>query len=318
MTEEVAGTAKASAATESPAAADTHATRDLEASVVVTAPVEAVWRAITEGDLVANWFAPIASAQPGAGGHLTVSWGGGAEWTSWITAWDPCRHLRLADQLPDEAGESPAVMVLDYRLTDLGGATRLDLVNSGLSSAPDWDDTFHMMHNGWRFFLWNLKHFLERHPGSRRTMISERPWVTGSREEVWDRVFGEAGLGAIPDGKAASTAGTAPVAGAAGQNGVQEPSKPQRPHPGTGDAFRFVLDGGEVLEGTVVLCDRPWAFAGVVSSLNDGVLHVEMEGEGDRWKMGVWLSAYGVEKEQCEEIGTALARTVSRVFPDDG
>ena len=141
--------------------------------------------------------------------------------------------------------------------------------------------------------------------------------MTGSREEVWDRVLGESGLGAIPDGKVASTAEPGPVAGAAGQDGVQEPGKPQRPHPGTGDAFRFVLDGGEMLEGTVVLCDRPWAFAGVVSSLNDGVLHVEMEGEGDRWKMGVWLSAYGVEEEQCEEIGVALAKTVSRVFPED-
>ena len=293
------------------------ATRSIAASIVTTVPVEAVWRAITEGDQVANWFAPIASAEPGAGGHLTVSWGGGAEWTSWIAEWDPGRHLRLVDQLPEEATEAGAAMALDYRLTDLGGATRLDLVNSGLSSAAEWDDTFHMMHNGWRFFLWNLKHFLERHPGVPRTMISERPWVTGSREEVWDRVFGESGLGAIPDGKVASTAEPGPVAGAAGQDGVQEPGKPQRPHPGTGDAFGFVLDGGEMLEGTVVLCDRPWAFAGVVSSLNDGVLHVEMEGEGDRWKMGVWLSAYGVEEEQCEEIGVALAKTVSRVFPED-
>lgn len=266
-------------------------TRDIEVSVEIAAPVEAVWRAITEGDQVANWFAPIASANPGEGGHLTVSWGAGAEWTSWITVWDPGKHLRLVDQLPDEQADGGAAMALDYRLTDLGGTTRLDLVNSGLSSAPDWDDTFHMMNNGWRFFLWNLKHFLERHPGARRTMISQRPWVTGSREQVWDRVFGAEGLvRTVKDGA----------------------------YPGTGDHFRCVLDGLETLEGAVVLCDRPWAFAGVVSSLEDGVLHVEMEGTGERWKMGVWLSAYGVEEEQCEEIGAALANTFSRVFPEDG
>ena len=270
---------------------NTSGTRDIELAVEIAAPIDAVWRAITDGEAVANWFAPIASAQPGEGGHLTVSWGAGAEWTSWITAWDPCRHLRLVDQLPDEAGENPAVMALDYRLTDLGDSTRLDLVNSGLSAAPDWDDTFCMMQNGWRFFLWNLKHFLERHPGARRTMISQRPWVTGSREEVWDRIFGKKGLvDTITDG----------------------------PYPGTGDHFRCVLDGVGALEGTMVLCDRPWSFAGVVSSLNDGVLHVEMEGTGERWKMGVWLSAYGVGEEQCEKIGVALAKTVSRVFPEDG
>ncbi len=286
MTGEVAGSAEPSSAAEPPAA-----TRDIEVSVEIAAPVEAVWRAITEGDQVANWFAPIASANPGEGGHLTVSWEAGAEWTSWITVWDPGKHLRLVDQLPDEQADGGAAMALDYRLTDLGGTTRLDLVNSGLSSAPDWDDTFHMMNNGWRFFLWNLKHFLERHPGARRTMISQRPRVTGSREEVWDRVFGAEGpLRTVTDGA----------------------------YPGTGDNFRCVLDGLEALEGAVELCDRPWAFAGVVSSLADGVLHVEMEGTGDRWKMGVWLSAYGVEEEQCEEIGAALARTLSRVFPEDG
>ena len=151
-----------------------------------------------------------------------------------------------------------------------------------------------MMHNGWRFFLWNLRHYLERHPGTRRTMISERPWVTGSREEVWDRVFGEAGLGtSAADGS---------------QPAFHE----------VGDPFRLSLDGGVSLEGTVVVCDRPWAFAGLVSSLNDGVIHVEMEGTGDRWKAGVWLSCYGVEKKQCQGIAAALAGTVSRVFPGDG
>ena len=263
-----------------PAAADPAPTRDIEVSTVVAAPAEAVWRALTEGDQIASWFAPSASAQPGRGGHLTVSWGAGAEWTSSITGWEPERHLRLVDQPADGASEEAASMALDYHLTQLDGATRLDVVNSGLSAAPEWDDTFHMMRNGWRFFAWNLKHFLERHPTARRTMISERPWVSGTRERVWDRVFGEAGIG------------------------------------GAGDPFRFALDGGEALEGTVVLCDRPWAFAGVVSSLNDGVLHVEMEGSGDRWKMGVWLSAYGVEQERCEEIGGALAQTVARLFPE--
>lgn len=295
MTEEAAGTTEPPAAADSPVATEPpSATRDIVASVVVAVPPEAVWRAITEGEQVANWFAPVASARPGQGGHLTVSWGGGAEWTSWITAWDPCRHLRLVDRLPEDAADGGAAMALDYRLTDLGGTTRLDLVNSGLSAEPAWDDTFHMMHNGWRFFLWNLRHYLERHPGTRRTMISERPWVTGSREEVWDRVFGETGLGtSTADGS---------------QPAFHE----------VGDLFRFKLDGGISLEGTVVVCDRPWAFAGVVASLNDGVIHVEMEGSGDRWKAGVWLSCYGVEKKQCQGIAAALSRTVSRVFPGDG
>ena len=258
-------------------------TRSIEVSVEIHAPASAVWRAITDGDAVANWFAPVASAEPGEGGHLTVSWGGDSEWTSRITVWEPDVHLRLTDDLPDEAADQGAAMVLDYYLEGRNGTTHLGIVNSGLSADPSWDDGVRMMTNGWRFFLWNLKHYLERHPDSHRTMISERPWVTGTREEVWDTVFGDDGLGRAP----------------------------ARP----GETFSLRLAGGHTLAGTVVLSDRPWAFAGLVRSLDDGVLHVEMEGTGERWKMGVWLSAYGLEEERCKRIGAALGQTVSRLFP---
>lgn len=264
-------------------AANNSKTRNIELSVDIDAPARAVWRAITDGDAVANWFAPIASAEPGEGGYLTVSWGAGSEWTSRITVWKPDRHLRLADELPDEAAEQGAAMALDYHLEAHNGMTRVSLVNSGLSADPSWDDGVRMMTNGWRFFLWNLKHYLERHPDSRRTMISERPWVTGTREEVWDTIFREDGLGMAP-------------------------SQP-------GEVVSLRLDGGHILEGTVVLSDRPWAFGAVLTSLGDGVLHVELEGTGERWKIGVWLSAYGLEEERCNRIGVALGQTVSRLLP---
>ena len=265
--------------------ADPSGTRSIELSLVIAAPPDVVWRAVTDGAALANWFSPTASAEPGVGGHQTFSWGGGAEWTSWIAGWEPPYHLRLVDQKPGEAPhEGETTMALDYRLADLGGTTQLNLVNSGLSADPSWDDTFRMMHNGWRFFLWNLKHCVERHPGVQRTMMSARPWVAGTREQVWDRIFGADGLGAVPGGP--------------------------------GEPFDLRLDGGVALGGSAVLSDRPWAFAGRVASLDDGVLHVEMEGEGDRWKLGVWLSAYGMDEERCKELGDALNRTVARVFPD--
>ena len=45
-------------------------------------------------------------------------------------------------------------MSCDYHLEPRDGKTHLTLVNSGLLTDPSWDDTFHMMQNGWRFFLW--------------------------------------------------------------------------------------------------------------------------------------------------------------------
>ena len=262
-------------------------TRTIALSVDIASSPEAVWQAVSEGDRLANWFAPIASVDPGEGGTVTVGWAEGADWTSVISVWRPVEHLQLVDEPPAEAAAEGAVpMVLDYHLEPREGGTRVHLVNSGLSASKDWDDAFHMMTNGWRFFLWNLKHYLERHSGTGRNMISERPWVTGPREDVWDTIFGAEGLGMVPT----------------------------RP----GEAFSLRLDGGTALEGTTILSDRPWAFAGMVSSLNDGILHVELEGTGERWKMGVWISAYGVEEERCKQTGEALGRTISRLFPGQG
>lgn len=269
-------------------------TRNIELSVDIAAPPEAVWRAVSEGDRLANWFSPLASVVPGEGGSVTMGWAEDEEWTSIVSAWRPGEHLQLVDKLPEEAAaDGAAPMVLDYFLDAYEGGTRVRLVNSGLSAGGDWDEFFYMMTNGWRVFLWNLKHYLERHPDARRTMISARPWVSGTREQVWEQVFREGGVAtAVPPSP--PTSSLAP-----------------------GDPFRFHLDGTEAMVGKVVMSDRPWAFAGEVVSLNDGVLHVELEGSGERWRLGVWVSAYGVEEERCKEIGAALTRTMSRLFPGE-
>ena len=283
-----------------------------------------MWEAISTGHGLARWFSPFASVEEGEGGTVTVSWVEGADWPSRITVWEPGEHLRLVDLSDPEAAAAGTALTVDYHLSAVyespptgtgvsapgaaarghersDGRTRLRLVNSGLPGTPDWDEHFHMMTNGWRFFLWNLKHAVERHPGVPRRMISARPWVAGSREEVWGRLFGEAEAGRRGDLEASADLHLA--------CGIRAPSL------AVGDPFQFLLDGGEVLSGTVVFADRPLVFAGMVASLNDGVLHVEMEGSGERWKMGVWVSAYGVDERRCDRVGEALERTVGMLFP---
>ncbi len=263
--------------------------RSIEMSIDVGAAPEDVWKAISDGEWLSRWFSPMASSDPREGGLVAFSWGEGAEWTSRISVWRPAVHLRLVDapaedaETPEDDGQAP-VAALDYHLEPREGGTRLRLVNSGLPAGEEANDFVHMTKNGWRFFLWNLKHVLERHRGVPRIMINVRPWVAGTREDVWNRLFGPAGFGEAP-----------------GQ---------------AGDRFRFRLDGGQVLAGATVLSDRPWAFAGQVESFCDGVLHVELEGSGDRWKLGVWLSAYGVALDERERIGGALRETVGRLFPE--
>ncbi|MDE2761281.1 MAG: SRPBCC domain-containing protein [Gemmatimonadota bacterium] len=307
-------------------------TRDIKVSTEIAAPEDTVWEAVSTGSGLARWFSPFASVQEGKGGTVSVSWVEGADWPSRITVWEPGRHLRLVDLSDPEAAAAGRALTVDYHLSTLcesptpgtgvsaprdaarghegsGGKTRLLLVNSGLPGTPDWDEHFHMMTNGWRFFLWNLKHAVERHPGVPRRMLSARPWVTGSREEVWRRLFGVVEVGGRAVGVRAvlQEGGDLHSAG-----GIHAPSL------AVGDPFHFVLDGGDVLSGTVVFADRPWAFAGMVESLNDGVLHVEMEGSGERWRMGVWVSVYGVGEVRCGEVGEALERTIGRLFRGEG
>lgn len=251
--------------------------RSVEVSIRIAVGVDDVWRAISDGEWLSRWFSPVASVTPGKGGKVAMSWGGGAEWTSRITAWEPGLHMRLEDEPHD--GADQGVTTLDYHLESTDGATLVRLVNAGYPADAEWDDHIRMLENGWRFFLWNMKHALECHLGIPRTMISARPWVSGTRAELWDRLFSPEGLG--------------PLAGADSR-------------------YRLELDGGQLLEGTVVLRDRPWAFAGVVESMNDGVLHVELEGDGDRWKLGVWLSLYGVARAESDRLRVALQKTIER------
>ena len=262
-----------------------------------------MWKAIATGPGMMRWFSPFARVEGGDGGTVSVAWVEGADWLSRIAVWEPDRHLRLVDLSDPEAAAAGAASTVDFHLEAAGGNTRIRLVNSGLPATPEWDEHFHMMTNGWRFFLWNLKHALERHPGVPRRMISARPWVTGSRGEAWERLFGEEGQ--ANGGEVATRTGANP-------GSIIHASSLA-----VGNQFHFVLDGGEVLSGTIVLANRPWAFAGMLDSLNDGVLHVEMEGSGERWKMGVWLSAYGVEEGWCGELDLALNATMSRLFAGD-
>lgn len=242
-----------------------------------------MWEAVSTRAGIERWFAPFASVEEGEGGTVGLAWEKGADWPSRITVWRPGERLQMVDLSDPEAAAQGTALTVDYHLSAAHGKTRIRLVNSGLPATPDFDEHFHMMTNGWRVFLWNLGHAVERHPGVPRRVISARPRVTGSRQEVWRRLFGEEGRSFA-----------------------------------AGGSFHLDLDGGEALAGRVVLCDRPWALAAMLESLNDGVLHVETEGSGERWRIGVWVSAYGVGEDRCDRVGEALQRTMGRLFPGDG
>jgi uncharacterized protein YndB with AHSA1/START domain len=167
--------------------------RSNENEIEIDAPPADVWRALTEGEELARWFAVTAEVEPGEGGSWKVSWDESpvAEYGR-IEAWEPGRHLRVVGE-----ANRGARLVSDFELIALDGGTRtlLRVVASGFGSDASWDDEFEGTKNGWAVFVRNLRHYLEQHRGQRCTTRGF-PFVGLAlrKAEAFDRVFGAGGV----------------------------------------------------------------------------------------------------------------------------
>ena len=128
-----------------------------ETSVAIDAPIEDVWKALTEAPDLARWFAPNITVDPGPGGSITVGWGPGLEGKTVIEVWEPRRHLRLVES------REGVRLVQDYYLEAAAGKTVLRLVHSGFGSSEDWDQEYEGTRGGWPICFFRLQQGLEHH-----------------------------------------------------------------------------------------------------------------------------------------------------------
>lgn len=167
--------------------------RSHETEITIAAPIEEVWRALTEARELERWFAPDMQVEPGIGGSMTASWGPGMAGTQTIEVWEPNRHLRLIDdrtEAPTRDGASPARLVVDYFLETRDGKTVLRLVHSGFGPGADWDGEYEGTRVGWAGFFRTLRHGLERHPGQpARNLNFFHAGPPGEPDAVWDQLF---------------------------------------------------------------------------------------------------------------------------------
>src|SRR6185436_14691953 len=66
-------------------------TRTQQHEIVIDAPLEAVWKAISDGEELTRWFVQEASVEPRVGGTITISWDGEDKSSGTIEAWEPNR-----------------------------------------------------------------------------------------------------------------------------------------------------------------------------------------------------------------------------------
>jgi len=136
----------------------------IEREILIDAPVEVVWRTITEPDQISLWFADTVQLEvrPGARGYMGFGGQGGPVIVETV---EP--PTRFSFRWNDPAGEEPAAgnsLLVEFTLVGEGEHTRLRVVESGLNRLP-WPDVdkqrYAEEHNGgWREFLDRLARLL--------------------------------------------------------------------------------------------------------------------------------------------------------------
>jgi uncharacterized protein YndB with AHSA1/START domain len=238
-----------------------------------------VWKALTESEALAAWFAPHIKAEQGVGGTVEMGWDPATTWPTQIEIWDPERQLRWTDDMPAaEDGTPQPRLFVDWSISTENGQTVLRLVHSGFGEDAKWDDQIDGLTGGWAYFLWNMDVSLTRHRDVRRTMVWARPKSVIPRAAFWQAMF-DSGL-------------------------ITR---------GSGDRATLRL-GDQTHEMIVRTDEASKRFAARIPSLNDALLFIEFEGAKDTgFHAGFWLSTYGLAGDTTAALQDSLAEAVARL-----
>jgi uncharacterized protein YndB with AHSA1/START domain len=266
--------------------------RSYEKKFEVAAPVEAVWKAITEGDEMTRWFCKEATCEPGPGGQQHIDWGGGARASHTIVIWEPNAHLRTEAVRPElknsmDSGQTEPYAI-DWHLEHDGGVTRVRMVASGFGEGADWDHEYDGTYHGWDLFHKTMKHYLEQHRGQAAANVVLYAVLPVSPTEAWARLMSAEGL--VKKGSLGDLTVGAP--------------------------FSFETSQGDVFAGVVRNYVPGKTFAAMVENLDKSILNIEMApipGRGHFLYLS--LNTWGMKKEEVDALGARLKAIVYGLFP---
>lgn len=105
----------------------------IERQMTFELPREAVWAAITEPEQLARWFGTSAELDLRPGGEGSFTWEElGVTTRVMVEAVDPPTRFAYRWQ-PGGGNEGGPTTLVDFRLEEISGGTRLTLVESGFS-----------------------------------------------------------------------------------------------------------------------------------------------------------------------------------------
>lgn len=262
-------------------------TRSVETELEIDAPVEAVWKALTDGDEMTRWFPLEARVEPGEGGSVYMSWKNEYDATNPITAWEENRHFATAWEME----HLPNPLVVDYHLETVGGKTVLRLVHSGFPTDETWENFYQSVCHGWAFELRSLRHYLERHAGKPRSVVYLRRRMEVTLPEAWDQLVGPGGIALEP--------------------GAKELAE--------GASYRSTSPMGGACSGRVLVCKPGVIFAATVDELGDGLLRFYMDpcqANPELSDLMLWVSLWGRPASEVDALRAAWSDRLESLFPD--
>lgn len=149
-------------------------TNRIETSVAINAPIELVWRALTDHREFGAWFGVALEGPFTAGrmarGQMTISGYEHLKWEATVKKMEAPRyfaftwHPYAVDPEIDYSTEPPTLVEFHLEPTDTG--TRLQVVETGFDALPAHrrPDALRMNEAGWSFQMQNIKGHAESQP----------------------------------------------------------------------------------------------------------------------------------------------------------
>ena len=139
----------------------------IEKEIVIEAPVDVVWRVVTEPDQIKQWFSREAELEVRTGGAGRLAFEHGYTYFLEVVAFEPPRRFayRWRRERANKARLENSTLV-EFTLDAEEGKTRLRVVESGFDKV-DWTDEAKARYveensGGWEFYLGRLREYAPR------------------------------------------------------------------------------------------------------------------------------------------------------------
>lgn len=136
---------------------------EIRRELVVEAPIEQVWEALTNAEHLSKWFGDSAEVDLRPGGRARFGWSEFNDSSEAIVEVvdRPSRFSFRWEALRDTPVEQASTLV-EFSLESVGEGTRLTLVESGFAALPEdaYDRRFEENSSGWTAELKDLSIYL--------------------------------------------------------------------------------------------------------------------------------------------------------------